>query len=141
MPLSPPHGDALFRTLIATAVDGIIVIDAKGTIAIYNSACERLFGYRAEDVIGHNVKMLMPAPYHEEHDAYLANYRKTGERRIIGIGREVVGRRQEGSTFPMYLSVAEGTLDAAKIYVGILHDLTSYQEADSRLPERESRPR
>src|SRR5882672_719794 len=141
MPLSAPHGDALFRTLIATAVDGIIVIDARGTIAIYNSACERLFGYRAEDVIGHNVKMLMPAPYHEEHDAYLANYRKTGERRIIGIGREVVGRRQDGSTFPMYLSVGEATLDAEKIYVGIVHDLTSYKEVGSGPRERESQLR
>src|SRR5882672_1869989 len=141
MPLSAPHGDALFRTLIATAVDGIIVIDARGTIAIYNSACERLFGYRAEDVIGHNVKMLMPAPYHEEHDGYLANYRESGERRILGIGREVVGRRQDGSTFPMYLSVGEGTLDGEKIYVGILHDLTSHQEVVSELREREARLR
>jgi two-component system, LuxR family, sensor kinase FixL len=138
-PLSTPHEDALFRTLIATAVDGIIVIDAKGTIAIYNSACERLFGYRPEEVIGQNVKMLMPTPYHDEHDGYLTNYRKTGERRIIGIGREVVGQRRDGSTFAMYLSVGEGTLDAEKIYVGIIHDLTSYQEAQSGLREREAR--
>jgi two-component system sensor kinase FixL len=141
MSLSSPHGDALFRTLIATAVDGIIVIDARGAIAIYNSACERLFGYRPEEVIGHNVKMLMPEPYHAEHDGYLANYRKTGERRIIGIGREVVGRRQDGSTFPMYLSVGEGTLDGEKIYVGIIHDLTSYKEAESGVREREARLR
>jgi two-component system sensor kinase FixL len=141
MPLSTPNGDALFRTLIATAVDGIIVIDATGKVGIYNAACERLFGYPPEAVVGQNVKMLMPEPYHEEHDGYLANYRKTAERRIIGIGREVVGRRQDGSTFPMYLSVGEGTLDAEKIYVGIIHDLTSYQEAESGLREREARLR
>ena len=141
MSLSAPHSDALFRTLIATAVDGIIVIDARGTIAIYNPACERLFGYRPEEAIGHNVKMLMPEPYHDEHDGYLANYRKTGERRIIGIGREVAGRRQDGSTFPMYLSVGEATLDAEKIYVGIVHDLTSYKETGSGPRERESQLR
>lgn len=141
MPLSTLQGDALFRTLIVTAVDGIIVTDANGTIAIYNAACERLFGYRPEEVIGHNVKMLMPAPYHDEHDAYLANYRKTGERRIIGVGREVVGQRRDGSTFPMYLSVGEGTLDGEKIYVGIIHDLTSYQEAQLGLREREAQRR
>src|SRR5262249_33130994 len=97
--------DAVFQALITTAVDGIIVIDARGRIQIFNPACERLFGYGPDEVIGKNVKMLMPTPYREEHDGYLQNYRTTGEKRIIGIGREVVGQRKDGTTFPMYLSV------------------------------------
>jgi two-component system, LuxR family, sensor kinase FixL len=131
--------DALFRTLIATAVDGIIVIDVKGSVQVYNTACERLFGYPAEEVLGHNVKMLMPSPYHEEHDGYLSRYRMTAEKRIIGIGREVVGRRNDGTTFPMYLSVGEGSLDGQKIYVGIIHDLTERKKSDAALIEREAR--
>ena len=131
--------DALFRTLIGTAVDGIIVIDVKGTIQVYNAACERLFGYSAEETIGHNVKMLMPAPYHDEHDGYLSRYRMTGEKRIIGIGREVVGGRKDGTTFPMYLSVGEGALEGQKIYVGIIHDLTERKKSDTALVEREAR--
>ena len=131
--------DALFRTLIATAADGIIVIDVRGAIQVYNAACERLFGYPVEDVFGQNVKMLMPSPYHEEHDGYLSRYRLTAEKRIIGIGREVVGRRKDGSTFPMYLSVGEGHLEGQKIYVGIIHDLTERKKSDAALVEREAR--
>lgn len=131
--------DALFRTLIATAADGIIVIDMKGTIQVYNDACERLFGYSAAETLGQNVKMLMPPPYHEEHDGYLSRYRMTGEKRIIGIGREVLGRRKSGATFPMYLSVGEGTLDGQKIYVGIIHDLTERKRSDAALIEREAK--
>jgi two-component system, LuxR family, sensor kinase FixL len=131
--------DALFRTLIATAVDGIIVIDIKGTIQVYNTACERLFGYRSEETLGQNVKLLMPSPYREGHDDYLARYAETGEKRIIGIGREVVGRRKEGTTFPMYLSVGEGVLDGQRIYVGIIHDLTERKRAEAALIEREAR--
>jgi two-component system sensor kinase FixL len=131
--------DALFRTLIATAADGIIVIDVKGTIQVYNTACERMFGYSAEETVGHNVKMLMPSPYHEEHDGYLSRYRMTGEKRIIGIGREVVGRRKDGAAFPMYLSVGEGSLDGQRIFVGIIHDLTERKRADAALIEREAK--
>jgi|SRR5579871_5054132 len=117
--------DALFRTLIATAVDGIIVIDENATIQIYSAACERLFGYTEAEVVGKNVKMLMPSPYREEHDGYIRNYQSTGVKRIIGIGREVIGQRKNGSTFPMYLSVGEGRLGEQIVYVGIIHDLTS----------------
>lgn len=131
--------DALFGALIDTAVDGIIVIDAAGTVQVYNDACERLFGYPRSEVVGQNVKLLMPAPYHDGHDGYLANYRATGEKRIIGLGREVVGRRKDGSTFPMYLSVGEGTLDHGQIFVGIIHDLTQRNEATEAIREREAR--
>jgi two-component system, LuxR family, sensor kinase FixL len=125
---TPPggmHGDAsLFRTLIATAVDGIMVIDEQGFVQVYNDACMRLFQYRPEEVIGRNVNMLMPSPYREGHDDYIKHYRETGEARIIGIGREVHGQRKDGSVFPMYLSVGEGSLDDKRIFVGIIHDLT-----------------
>jgi two-component system sensor kinase FixL len=133
------QADDLFRALIATAADGIIVIDVKGTIQVYNAACERLFGYSATETLGQNVKMLMPSPYHEEHDGYLSRYRMTGEKRIIGIGREVAGRRKDGATFPMYLSVGEGTLEGHKIYVGIIHDLTERKKSDTALVEREAK--
>src|SRR5436190_17188253 len=109
--------EAVFQALITTAVDGIIVIDSLGHIQIFNPACERLFGYQPDEVLGQNVKMLMPAPYHDEHDGYLKHYRETGEKRIIGIGREVIGRRKDGSTFPMYLSVGQGKMEDAEIYV------------------------
>jgi two-component system sensor kinase FixL len=125
--------DELFAALLATAVDGIIVIDPQGLVQIYNQACERLFGYLADEVVGQNVKLLMPAPYHQEHDGYLSHYRQTDERRIIGIGREVVGRRKDGSTFPMYLSVGEGRLANQRFFVGIIRNLTEIkQEAAQR---------
>ena len=115
----------LLAALLATAVDGIIVIDPAGRIWLYNQACERLFGYPGSEVVGQNVKMLMPEPYRQEHDGYIANYNHTGERRIIGIGREVVGRRKDGSTFPMYLSVGEGGPAGQRFFVGIIHDLSA----------------
>jgi two-component system, LuxR family, sensor kinase FixL len=131
----PIQNDALFRTLIATAVDGIMVIDERGSLIVYNAACERLFGYRPEEVMGENVKMLMPSPYRQEHDGYLAHYRETGEKRIIGIGREVVAQRKDGSTFPMYLSVGEGVLDGQRIFVGIIHDLTGRYATARRMQD------
>jgi len=131
----------LFDALVTTAVDGIIVINGRGTVRTYNPACERLFGFTADEVIGKNVKMLMPEPYHGEHDGYLANYNRTGQKRIIGIGREVMGRRKDGSTFPMYLSVGEGALKGESIFVGIIHDLTVTKWAETMLREREARLR
>ncbi|HEY5239628.1 MAG TPA: PAS domain S-box protein [Rhizomicrobium sp.] len=121
--------DALFQALIATAVDGIMVIDERGIVQVYNKACEQLFLYAPEEVIGRNVKMLMPEPYRKEHDGYIHHYKETGERRIIGIGREVVGRRKDGTVFPMYLSVGEGRVEDRRIFVGILHDLTAIRAA------------
>lgn len=119
------NNDALFGALIATAVDGIIVIDALGNVQVFNAACEILFGYEPGEVIGRNIKMLMPEPYRGEHDGYLSHYRKTGERRIIGFGREVVGQRKDKTTFPMYLSVGESAHAGERFFVGIIRDLTA----------------
>ncbi|MGZ6009686.1 MAG: PAS domain-containing sensor histidine kinase, partial [Rhizomicrobium sp.] len=137
----PMESDALARALIATAVDGIIVTDAKGVVQVYNAACEKLFGYRPDEVVGQNVKMLMPDPYRSEHDGYLENYRLTGEKQIIGIGREVVGRRKDLTTFPMYLSVGEGRIHDKQIFVGIIHDLTDQKSSQDAIREREARLR
>jgi PAS domain S-box-containing protein len=121
------------RAVVDTAVDGVILIDANGSVLMFNPACERLFGYEAAEVIGQNVKLLMPPPFHDHHDTFLANYNRTGERKIIGIGREVVGRRKDGSTFPMDLSVGEAKQERASIFVGIIHDLTERKRTEEQL--------
>jgi PAS domain S-box-containing protein len=128
-----------WRSIIDSAVDGIIVIDAKGRIEAFNRGAERLFGYRALDVIGHNVKMLMPSPYHEEHDGYLARYLETGTAKIIGIGREVTGRRRDGTTFPLHLSVGEMSIGGEPKFTGMLHDLTERVQLEERLRTSEAR--
>src|SRR6185437_12789464 len=96
-----------WRSIVNTVPDAIIVIDANGTVESFSPAAERLFGYRADEIVGRNVKTLMPPPYREAHDGYLDRYMRTGERRIIGMGRIVVGRRKNGETFPMELAVGE----------------------------------
>jgi two-component system sensor kinase FixL len=131
-PRDAKSDDSLFHTLIATAVDGIMVIDERGIVQVYNRACERLFQYGAEEVVGQNVKLLMPEPYRGEHDSYLDSYRRTGKARIIGIGREVEGRRKDGSVFPMLLSVGAGSLKGKRIFVGIVHDITERRAAEAR---------
>lgn len=103
--------------MMATAVDGVILIDARGSVLMFNSVCERLFQYRASEVIGQNIKMLMPGPYREEHNRYVDNFNQTGERKIIGIGREVFGQRKDGTTFPINLSVGEAKQDEGSIFV------------------------
>ena len=121
------------RAVVETAVDGVILIDPHGKVLLFNPACERIFGYSAEEIVGGDVKRLMPQPYQGEHDQYLANYQATRERKIIGIGRQVLGRRKSGETFPMDLSVGEveGAEEAA--YVGILRDVTErVRESEQR---------
>ncbi len=113
------------------AADGILTIDASGTIEAANTSALSLFGYVEDELIGENVKMLMPPPYRDEHDGYLAAYRKTGIKRIIGIGREVVGVRKDQTTFPMRLSVGEGTAGDRTVYVGIVHDLTERRHSQA----------
>jgi len=126
---------ARLRTLTETAVDGVILIDARGVVLMFNPACEKLFGYSAEAVIGENVKMLMPQPYRHEHDRYITNYRDTRDPKIIGSGREVVGLRKDGSTFPMDLSVGEARQDGESIFVGIIRDLTSRKRTEAELEQ------
>jgi two-component system sensor kinase FixL len=139
-PNQPPQKAATrLDAVMEAAVDGIIVIDADGHVQTYNKACERLFGYAAADVIGKNVKMLMPSPDHERHDNYLDNYKRTGVRKIIGIGREVTGKRKDGSTFPMDLSVAEVRQGDDHAFVGIIRDITERKRAEAELREREAR--
>jgi two-component system, LuxR family, sensor kinase FixL len=128
--------DSLYRAIVATAVDGIVVIERNGAIRSVNNATERLFGYAAAELIGRNVKILMPEPYAGEHDTYLANYLRTGQKKIIGIGREVVGRRKDGSVFPMDLSVGEARDGGEAIFVGIIRDITDRKAAE--LAQRES---
>ena len=125
-------GDRI-NALIETIVDGVILIDRFGKIQTFNPACQTLFGYRIDEVLGQNVKLLMPENYREQHDSYLANYQKTGVRKIVGSGREVVGRRKDGSTFPMNLSVGEAKQDGEVIYVGIIHDLTGRKQTEQQL--------
>jgi two-component system, LuxR family, sensor kinase FixL len=108
----------------------MLVIDELGTIQFFSSAAERLFGYTADEVHGQNVKLLMPQPYRDQHDGYLARYRATGERRIIGIGRVVVGRRKDGSTFPMELSVGETSRAGPRLFTGFVRDLTERQRTE-----------
>ena len=125
-----------WRAVVESAVDGIIVIDEMGRIEAFNPAAERLFGYNEQDVLGKNVNVLMPSPYHDEHDAYLARYRSTGVRKIIGIGREVTGRRRDGTTFPLRLSVGETSLGGERKFTGILHDLSERVAIEHQLREQ-----
>lgn len=117
------------RTIMEAAVDGVITIGERGLIEDVNSAAERLFGYVAAEMIGQNVKMLMPAPFQQEHDGYLRNYVAGGPARIIGIGREVEGLRRDGSTFPLYLAVSEAQVAGRRLFTGFVHDLTDVKQA------------
>lgn len=125
--------DAQHRAIIDTAVDGIIIIDLLGTVRLFNPACVKIFGYAASEILGQNVKMLMPSPYYDEHDTYLQNYAKSGERKIIGVGRQVTGRRKNGETFPMELSVGETKVDNGRFFVGVIRDVTAQKEAEEAL--------
>jgi len=121
--------------IMDAVVDGLITIDKRGNIQSFNPAAERIFGYTAEEVAGKNVKMLMPEPYHSQHDGYLDHYHKTGERKIIGIGREVSAKRKDGSVFPMELAVSEMQIEGAPMYVGIIRDITERKQAEEERTE------
>jgi two-component system, LuxR family, sensor kinase FixL len=121
-------------------IDGVVVIDMKGTVLYVNPAVSELFGFESSEVVGQNVRMLMPEPYHSQHDNYIRNYQRTGERHIMGGGREVVAKRKDGSMFPIFLSVNEVEAEGDKVYVGVIHDIsgrklaeTAYREADNKL--------
>jgi two-component system sensor kinase FixL len=125
-----------WRAVIESAVDGIVVIDAKGRIEAFNPAAERLFGYREAEVKGRNVNVLMPSPYHEEHDHYLARYLSTNVPKIIGKGREVTGQRRDGTTFPLHLSVGETSIAGERKFTGILHDLSARVAMEEELRQK-----
>ncbi|HEY3328255.1 MAG TPA: PAS domain S-box protein [Novimethylophilus sp.] len=120
-------------TILDTVADGIITIDGRGIVGTFNPAAERLFGYAAAEVIGQNVSMLMPEPYHSQHDGYIERYTTTGEGHIIGSGREVVGLRKDGSTFQMTLAVNEMWLADQRHFTGIVHDITARRQAEDQL--------
>nr|WP_281418468.1 MHYT domain-containing protein [Azospirillum soli] len=125
--------EARYRSIVDTAVDPIVVIDEEGTIHSYNRAAEATFGYGAEEAVGANVRLLMPEPHRTAHDGYMARHRETGERRIIGVGREVEGRRKDGSTFPLELSVAEWRAGGRRFFTGIMRDITARKAAEDAL--------
>jgi PAS domain S-box-containing protein len=129
--------EAQHRAVIETAVDGIIIIDKLGTVRMYNPACEQMFGFSLDEVVGRNVRMLMPSPYFDEHDRYLQNYSETRERKIIGIGRQVIGRRKDGTTFPMELSVGETVIGGNPLFVGVLRDITANKASEEALRRSE----
>lgn len=125
--------EAKARAILETTVDAVITIDERGLIESFNSAAERIFGYQAEEVIGRNVKVLMPEPYRGEHDGYIRSYRETGRRKIIGIGREVVGRRKDGDTFPMDLAVSEVELEGRTIFTGVIRDISDRRRLEHEI--------
>lgn len=133
------EGREHLRAIVETAVDGIITISEHGMIETVNHAVERIFHYSEGELVGQNVNILMPDPDHRQHDEYLQRYRDTGERRIIGVGREVIGRRKDGSLFPIELSISDTRLPGRRFFTAILRDITERKqaEADLRLMTRE----
>jgi two-component system, LuxR family, sensor kinase FixL len=127
--------EAHFKSILDTVPDAMIVIDEQGLVQSFSSAAERLFGFTSSEVLGTNINRLMPSPYREDHDSYLARYLRTGERRIIGIGRVVVGERKDGSTFPMELAVGEMRSSSQRFFTGFIRDLTERQQTEARLQE------
>lgn len=121
------------RAVFDNAFDGLITIDRQGIVQSYNEACCRIFGYAADEIVGNNIKKLMPAPYHNEHDGYIDNYHKTGKKKIIGINREVRGLKKSGEEFPLELSVSEVNTASGKIYSGIIRDLSERKRSEDAL--------
>jgi two-component system, LuxR family, sensor kinase FixL len=129
------ENEALLRSILDTVPDGMVVIDEQGLIQSFSATAERMFLYAAAEVRGHNVSVLMPSPYRENHDAYISRYLTTGERRIIGLERVVTGQRKDGSVFPLELSVGEVKSDGRRLFTGFVRDLTERQETQHRLQE------
>ncbi|GGD63796.1 PAS domain-containing sensor histidine kinase [Aurantiacibacter arachoides] len=130
--------EALLRSILDTVPDAMVVIDEAGLIHDFSLAAERMFGWKADEIAGRNVSVLMPDPYRSAHDSYLERYYRTGERRIIGKGRVVVGARNDGSTFPLELAVGEMKAQGQRFFTGFIRDLTERQQAETRLQELQS---
>jgi two-component system sensor kinase FixL len=133
-----PEAEAHLRSILATVPDAMVVIDERGTILSFSAAAEKMFGYQEGDVVGRNVKMLMPSPDRERHDQYLVNYLTTGKRKIIGIGRVTTALHQDGSTFPIELSIGEAWQGERRIFTGFIRDLTERQQTLLRLQDLQS---
>ena len=127
--------EALLRSILATVPDAMIVIDEAGSIIFFSAAAERMFGYASDEILGENVSALMPSPDRERHDSYLRRYLDTSVPRIIGIGRITIGRRRNGETFPMDLSIGEARTEHSRVFTGFVRDLTERQETQVRLEE------
>jgi PAS domain S-box-containing protein len=123
------------RAVVETAVDAIITIDDRGVIETVNPSAQRMFGYPRDEMVGRNVSMLIPEPRRSDHDAYLDRYLRTGEARIIGIGREVVGLRKDGTTFPLDLSVSEFRAGGRRMFTGIVHDASNRRRLEREILE------
>lgn len=126
------ESEARTRAVLDTVNAGIVSIDEQGRIQSFNRAAERMFGYSAEEMLGQNVRLLMPSPYREEHDNYLASYCRTGAAKVIGIGREVPGQRRDGSTFPLALAVNDTILRGRHLFTAVLRELTEEKAAEER---------
>ena len=127
------ESEARARAVLDTAVDAILTINDAGTVQTANPAVERAFGYRPDEVVGRNVKMLMPEPYRGEHDRYVGDYLRTGRKKIIGVGREVTGLRKDGTTFPMDLSVSEVWVGDRRLFTGIVHDVSARKQSEEQI--------
>ena len=125
--------EAHLRSILATVPDAMVVIDENGGILSFSAAAEKMFGYTETEILGENVSMLMPSPDRERHDGYLEHYRKTGQRKIIGIGRVTTARHRDGYTFPIELSIGEASLGERRIFTGFIHDITQRQKTQLRL--------
>lgn len=123
------------RSILATVPDAMVVIDDRGQILSFSAAAEKLFGYAEHEIVGENVAILMPSPDRERHDQYLANYARTGKRKMIGIGRVTTARHRNGSTFPIELSVGEAIIDEKRVFTGFIHDITQRQQTEMRLQD------
>src|SRR5690348_4157088 len=134
----PPEAEAHLRSILATVPDAMVVIDEVGSILSFSAAAEKMFGYSEAELIGRNVKMLMPNPDRDRHDQYLVNYLTTGKRKIIGVGRVTTALHRDGNTFPIELSVGEAWLGERRIFTGFIRDLTERQQTLLRLQDLQS---
>lgn len=132
-PAASPENEARLRAIINTVVDGIITIDERGIVESINPAAERIFGYKAREVVGQSINRLMPVPFSRQHDGHIQRYLRTGRARIIGIGREVVGLHKDGTTFPLDLAVSEWRQGKRRMFTGVLRDITERKRAEDAI--------
>ncbi|MDB4380180.1 PAS domain S-box protein, partial [Mariniblastus sp.] len=136
-PKSNPVYQEQLAAILDNAVDAIITINERGIMVAVNPGTENMFGFSKSDMLGNNVNMLMPAPYHENHDDYLSHYLASGVRKIIGVGREVVGRRKDGSVFPIHLAVTEIHIENERLFTGIIRDISDVKAVEKKLVQNE----